>query len=378
MALGEMAFTRYDNSVARIFVVKVGTSTLTAGGKALSKRRMLELARQICALLDAGERVALVSSGAMAAGREALCFPKLQKTVAAKQLLSAVGQARLMQTWAELFALFEKTVAQVLLTRGELSRRAGYLNARDTLQALLAHGIVPIINENDALATEEIRVGDNDNLSALVANLLDADTLILLTDIDGLYDADPRENPDARFFSEVMVVDDDLFAIAGGSGSAGGTGGMRTKLEAARCAGQFGTETVIAHGEKENVLLRIAAGESVGTRVHAAQRRESRARWLLAEPPLGTLQIDSGAASRLKTGRASLLPIGITDVSGEFQRGDVVRVVREDGAALAVGVAAYDADALRKIQGRPSKEILEILGDSLGDEAIHRDDLALL
>ncbi len=359
-------------------MVKVGTSTLTAGGKSLSRRRMLELARQICTLLDAGERVALVSSGAIAAGREALGFPRLQKTVAAKQLLSAVGQARLMQTWAELFALFERTVAQVLLTRGELSRRAGYLNARDTLQALLDHGIVPIINENDALATEEIRVGDNDNLSALVANLLDADTLILLTDIDGLYDADPRENPNARFFSEVMVVDDDLFSIAGGSGSAGGTGGMRTKLEAAHCAGQFGTETVIASGEKENVLLRIAAGESVGTKIHAASRRESRARWLLAEPPLGTLTVDSGAATRLKTGRASLLPIGITDVLGEFVRGDVVRVIRESGVALAVGVAAYDADALRKIKGRPSREIVELLGDSLGDEAIHRDDLALL
>ncbi|MGC4046519.1 MAG: glutamate 5-kinase [Armatimonas sp.] len=363
----------------RVFVVKVGTSTLTAGGKALSKRRMLELARQISVLVEAGEQIALVSSGAIAAGREALGFPKLEKTVAAKQLLSAVGQARLMQTWAEVFALFDKVVAQVLLTRGELSRRAGYLNARDTLQALLKQGIVPVINENDALATEEIRVGDNDNLSALVANLLDADTLVLLTDIEGLFDADPRSNPNAKLLSEVKALDDSIFALAGGTGTAQGTGGMRTKLEAARLAGQSGTTTVIACGEQERVLERLAAGESVGTRIHPlANRRESRARWLLAEPPVGILVVDSGAATRLKTGRASLLPIGILRVGGEFLRGDVVRVVRESEEPVAVGVAAYDAEALKKICGKPSKEIATLLGDSLGDEAIHRDDLALL
>lgn len=365
--------------MGRIFVVKVGTSTLTAGGKALSKRRMLELARQISLLIEAGEQVALVSSGAIAAGRAALGFPKLEKTVAAKQLLSAVGQARLMQTWAEVFAMYDKVVAQVLLTRAELSRRAGYLNARDTLQALLSQGIVPIINENDALATEEIRVGDNDNLSALVANLLDADTLVLLTDIEGLFDADPRSHPEAELLSEIKVLNESIFALAGGSGSAQGTGGMRTKLEAARLAGQSGTATVIACGEQERVLERIAGGESVGTQIYPqASRRESRARWLLAEPPMGQLIVDSGAASRLKTGRASLLPIGIVRVNGEFLRGDVVRVARETGEPVAVGVAAYDAEALKKLCGKSSKEIAVLLGDSLGDEAIHRDDLALL
>jgi glutamate 5-kinase len=365
--------------VARVFVVKVGTSTLTAGGKALSKRRMLALAQQIGTLLEAGEQVALVSSGAIAAGREALGFPKLEKTVAAKQLLSAVGQVRLMQTWAEVFALFDRVVAQVLLTRGELSHRAGYLNARDTLQALLKQGIVPVINENDALATDEIRVGDNDNLSALVANLLDADTLVLLTDIEGLFDVDPRINAEAKLLSEVSVLDDTIFALAGGSGSAQGTGGMRTKLEAARLAGQSGTTTVIACGETEGVLTRIAVGERVGTRIYPlASRRESRARWLLAEPPVGTLVVDTGAATRLRAGRASLLPIGILRVEGDFLRGDVVRVAREDGTPVAVGVAAYDAEALKKLCGKPSKEIPALLGDSLGDEAIHRDDLVLL
>jgi glutamate 5-kinase len=363
----------------RIFVIKVGTSTLTAGGRSLNRKRMLALAQQVCQLLELGEKVALVSSGAVAAGRAALGFPKLQKTVVAKQLLSAVGQVRLMQTWAELFAMFEREVAQVLLTRAELSHRAGYLNARDTLQALLAQKIVPIVNENDALATDEIRVGDNDNLSALVANLIDADVLILLTDIDGLYDSDPRENPEARLFSEVTVVDDALLALAGDSGSGLGTGGMRTKLEAARLAGQSGTATIIASGEVENVLVRLASGESLGTRIApSASRRESRARWLLAESPQGTLTLDTGAAARVRTGRASLLPIGITTIDGEFLRGDVVRLLAPDGQALAVGIAAYDASALRRIKGRPSREIPHILGDSLGDEAVHRDDLALL
>ena len=365
--------------VGKTLVVKVGTSTLTGGGKTLSKKRMLALAGQIVALLESGVKVALVSSGAIAAGREALGFPKIEKTVAAKQMLSAVGQVRLMQLWAEIFALHERNVAQVLLTRGELTRRAGYLNARDTLSALLDRGIVPIVNENDALATDEIRVGDNDNLSALVANLVDAKLLVLLTDIEGLFDADPRTHPDAQLIAEVKTLDESVFALAGGTGTTLGTGGMRTKLEAARLAGQSGTTTVIAPGDREGVLLQIARGESVGTKIRPSMaRRESRARWLLAEVPQGTLTVDSGAAARLKTGRASLLPVGLTGVSGEFVRGDVVKVLSEDGAPLAMGVAAYDADALRKLVGVSSARITEILGDSLGDEAIHRDDLALL
>ena len=360
-------------------VVKVGTSTLTGGGRTLSKRRMLALAGQIVALLESGVRVALVSSGAIAAGREALGFSGAEKTVAAKQMLSAVGQVRLMQLWAELFALYERPVAQVLLTRGELSRRAGYLNARDTLTALLARGIVPVINENDALATDEIRVGDNDSLSALVANLVDAKTLVLLTDIEGLFDADPRTHPEAKLIAEVKTLDESVFALAGGTGTSLGTGGMRTKLEAARLAGQSGTTTVIAPGDREGVLLQIARGESVGTKIRPSMaRRESRARWLLAEVPQGTLTVDSGAAARLKTGRASLLPVGLTVVDGEFLRGDVVRVVGPNNEPLAMGVAAYDADALRRLVGASSARITEILGDSLGDEAIHRDDLALL
>ena len=359
--------------------MKVGTSTLTAGGRSLSKKRMLALAGQIVALLDAGMKVALVSSGAIAAGREVLGFSRAEKTVAAKQMLSAVGQVRLMQLWAELFALYERPVAQVLLTRAELARRAGYLNARDTLTALLARGIVPVINENDALATEEIRVGDNDSLSALVANLLGADTLILLTDIEGLFDADPRTHPEARLISEVKTLDDSIFALAGGSGSEMGTGGMRTKLWAARLAGQSGTTTIIAPGEREGVLVSLARGESVGTKIWpSVGRRESRARWLLAEAPQGTLTVDSGAAARLKTGRASLLPVGLTRIEGEFLRGDVVRVIGPDSMPLAVGVAAYDSGSLRKLIGVPSAQIPQILGDSLGDEAIHRDDLALL
>ena len=360
-------------------VVKLGTSTLTAGGKRLSRRAMLGVVAQVAQLQEQGHELALVSSGAMAAGREALHFPKLPAHLAGKQMLSAVGQPRLMQLWAELFAIYERPVGQVLLTRGDLSRRSGYLNARDALEALLGAGVVPIVNENDTVATDEIRVGDNDNLSALVANLLDADRLIILSDIAGLYTADPRTHPEAQLLSVVEGVDERVLALAGGAGTTLGTGGMRTKLQAAQLAGQSGTTTVIAAGSEPQVLLRLLGGEPLGTTLlPSATRRESRERWILAERPVGTVAIDAGAARRLRQGKASLLPVGLTQVDGTFERGDVVRVVAPTGETLAVGIVAYSAEELTRLLGTPSRQIEAVLGYSSGDEAIHRDNLVLV
>ncbi|WP_394795620.1 glutamate 5-kinase [Armatimonas sp.] len=360
-------------------VVKLGTSTLTGGGTRLSRRAMLGIAAQTAELLEEGHQVTLVSSGAMAAGREALGFTKLPPHLAGKQMLAAIGQPRLMQLWAELFGIYERTVGQVLLTRGDLAHRNGYLNARDALDALLAAGVVPIINENDTVATDEIRVGDNDNLSALVANLLDADLLVILSDISGLYTSDPRSAPDARLLSVVERLDESHFAMAGGSGTTLGTGGMFTKLQAAQLAGQSGTTTIIAPGSDATILQRLVSGEPLGTTIlPSATRRESRERWLLAERPQGTLTVDTGAVRRLKQGGASLLPVGITRLDGTFERGDAVRILAPGGAPIAIGLSAYSTDELARLMGFSSRQILHRLGYTCGDEAVHRDNLVLL
>ena len=246
-------------------VVKVGTSTLTQGGSKLSRRYMLGLVDQISRLRAAGKEVVLVSSGAIAAGRELLALPHADRSVPTKQMFAALGQVKLMQTWSDLFGLYDIHVGQMLLTREDFSRREGYLNARDTLACLLQHQVLPIINENDTVATEEIRVGDNDNLAALVAHLLTADLLVLLTDQEGLYTADPRLYVGAELISVVEEIDESIFALAGGSSTNLGTGGMTTKIEAARMATRRGTRTVIASAMHPNVLMDIVAGEQVGT-----------------------------------------------------------------------------------------------------------------
>jgi glutamate 5-kinase len=367
--------------MSRRIVVKLGTSSLTGGTKRLSRRRMLEIARQTAALHEAGHRVIVVSSGAMAAGREALGDPELDRSLPAKQMLSAVGQGRLIQIWGELFGLFDLIVGQVLLTRGDFSNRTGYLNARDTLFTLLAHRIIPIINENDTVATDEIRVGDNDNLSALVANLIDADLLILLTDQLGLYDADPRANPGAKLISHVERLDERVFALAGGSSTGLGTGGMITKLQAAQLAGQGGTTTVIASSALPDVLVRIVAGGAegpIGTTIAPAMpHRESRKRWVLSEKAQGTLMVDDGAAERLRNGGASLLAVGIREVGGEFERGAPVHVLTLAGKRIAAGVTNYAGKEIRQIVGVKSAQIANVLGYEYGEAVIHRDNLAL-
>jgi glutamate 5-kinase len=361
-----------------IVVCKVGTSTLCAGGDALSKPRMLSLVQQVVAARSAGHRVVLVSSGAVAAGRAVLGPREYGRGLPVKQMLSAVGQASLMRQWADLFGLFGIPVGQVLLTRAELASRLGFLNARDTVQTLLEHGVVPVVNENDTLATDEIRVGDNDTLSALVANLLGADLLVLLTDMPGLFTSDPRMDPGASLIPEVSAADESLDGFAKDASSGVGTGGMRTKVTAARLAGSGGTTTVVASGSEIDVLNRIVAGEPLGTRfLPSSTRPESRKRWILSEPRVGSIEVDPGAASRLTSGGASLLPVGIRGVDGEFDRGAVV-LVRCGGDAVGVGICAYDSAEIGRIAGARSDQIAALLGYDTGDVVIHRDDLVLL
>jgi glutamate 5-kinase len=364
----------------RKIVVKVGTSTLTAGSRQLSSRRMLELVRQIAHLHDHGHPVILVTSGAMTAGREKLGFPELHPSLPVKQMLASVGQAVLMQRYGELFNLFNINVSQVLLTRGDINNRTGYLNARDTLLTLLDHRILPIINENDTIATEEIRVGDNDNLSALVANLIDAELLILLTDIEGLYTADPRYHPDARLIQTVPQIDESIYALAGGTNSGLGTGGMITKIQAAHLAGRSGTTTVIAPGARPDVIAAVVRGDAIGTTfLPPITHIESRKRWLTSQKPQGSVHIDEGAVRGLVQNGASLLPIGVIGVDGEFERGEPVRVCTQTGAKpLAIGLSNYNAIEARALIRTQSAAILEKLGYTWGDELIHRDNLVLL
>lgn len=360
-------------------VVKLGTSVLTAGTDRLNRPQILDLVRQIAGLFAEGREVILVSSGAIMAGREVLGFPKLDKNIPFRQVLAAVGQGRLVHLYAQLFDLYDIVVAQALLTRGDLADRSHYLNARNTLMALLRQRVLPVVNENDTVAVEEIKIGDNDNLSALVANLVDADLLIMLTDTAGLFTADPRLNPDARLIPEVPVIDSAIRELAGSTATGRGVGGMITKIEAAELATRSGTEVVISAGGVENVILRLVAGEAIGTRFRAtASQIESRKRWILTEPPRGTVVVDAGAALALLKNGKSLLPVGVTAVEGGFGRGETVRVVNPAGTEIGRGITNYGADSLTRIRGLQSDQIEEALGYDYGAEVIHRDDLVVV
>ena len=361
-------------------VLKLGTSVLTAGSPQINRSRLLELVRQCAKLHAAGVDVVVVTSAAIAAGRESLGFRQLPQAMPAKQMLAAVGQVRLMQHYEQLFGIYNIVVGQVLLTRSDLNHRSRYLNARDTLQALLAERIVPVINENDAVATDEIKLGDNDTLSALLSNLVEADLLLILTDQPGLYTADPRTDPSAELIREVTTIDDDLRARAGGTRSGLGTGGMSTKLAAADLARRGGAEVVIAAGGVEDVILRVSKGERIGTRfTPLAGKLESRKRWLLGGlVPAGRITVDAGAAAALAKQGRSLLPVGVTRVEGQFERGDTVRICNADGQEIARGLTRYGAASLERIKGRRSEEIAAILGYENSAEVVHRDDLVVL
>ena len=339
---------------------------------------MLNLVQQVAHLQRLGHETVVVTSGAQAAGREILGFPELDRSLPSRQMLAAVGQGRLMQIYSELFADHDIIVGQVLLTRSDLNHRTRYLNARDTLLTMIDRRIVPVVNENDTTAVEEIRVGDNDNMSALVANLLEADLLVLLTDQAGMYTADPRRDQDASLIQQLERVDDSALAMAGGAGSLEGTGGMATKLQAARLASNSGVSTVIAPGREPDVLRRILQGGNVGTRIPASvDSLQSRKRWLLAEVPRGILHVDAGAVHVLRNGGASLLPVGVTGVEREFRRGEVLQVRGPDGSDIARGLSSYDSADLRSLCGQRSSRISGILGYSYGDAVIHRNNLVL-
>jgi glutamate 5-kinase len=341
---------------------------------------MVELTRQCAALHRQGCDMLICTSGAVAAGRAELNFPDLPPTVASKQMLAAVGQSRLMFMWEQFFDIYGIHVGQILLTRADTEDRHRFLNARDTISTLLANKIVPIVNENDAVATEEIKVGDNDNLSALVAVLADADLLLLITDQPGLFTADPRTDPNAKLIPEVRTIDESLKRLAGGSKSGLGVGGMITKLQAADVARRAGTDVIIAAGSAPDVILRAVAGEAVGTRFPALESPlENRKRWILAGPaPSGMLFVDAGAAHALRHNGRSLLPAGITTIEGSFDRGDTVFVREVEGPILARGIVRYNSQDLRRIRGCHSNEIDSMLGYAYGPVAIHRNDLILL
>ena len=361
-------------------VVKVGSSLVTNDGQGLDHARLALWSEQIAKLAAMGKEVVLVSSGAIAEGMQRLGWSRRPRALNELQAAAAVGQMGLIEAYERSFRGHGLRSAQILLTHADLADRERYLNARTTLRTLLDLKVIPIINENDTVTTDEIKVGDNDTLGALVANLIEADALIILTDQPGLYSADPRKHPDAEFVHEAMAGDPKLEAMAGGAGSNVGTGGMLTKILAAKRAARSGAHTVIVSGREPDVLARLAAGEALGSQLIARQAPLAARRQWLADhlQVVGKLVLDDGAAKALQEGGKSLLAIGVVEVKGRFQRGDVVGCVDAAGRDLARGLVNYSADEARRIARHPSSEIERILGYVDEPELIHRDNLVLL
>jgi glutamate 5-kinase len=365
---------------AQRLIVKVGSSLVTNDGKGLDHSAIANWADQIANLRRMGKQVVLVSSGAVAEGMQRLGFDKRPTGVHELQACAAVGQMGLAQIYETSFGKHGLRTAQVLLTHADLADRERYLNARSTLFTLLEFEVVPVINENDTVVTDEIKFGDNDTLGSLVANLIEADALIILTDQRGLYTADPRKNPDAQFVHEAKAGDPALEAMAGGAGSGIGSGGMLTKILAARRAASSGAHTVIAWGREEQVLVRLAQGEAIGTQLLAQTARlTARKQWMADHlQTAGKVVLDTGAVTKLVAEGKSLLPIGVIEVSGDFGRGDVITCVDQSGAAVARGITNYASAEVRRIMRKPSSEIESILGYVEEVELIHRDNLVLL
>jgi glutamate 5-kinase len=364
----------------RRVVVKVGSNLIAPGGLRTSTRHLLPVARFVAEAADAGREVVIVSSGAVAAGRAVLGAASGSPSIGVRQALAAIGQPRMFETWAR---LIDRPCAQVLLARDDLQNRRRFVNAKNTLRALLELGTIPIVNENDSVAVDELKVGDNDNLAAHVAVLVEADLLVILSDVAGLFDADPRVNPAAQLIPRLPGIDEAVMALAGGAGSVVGTGGMRTKLEAAAKAAASGITTVIASGHDGDALAATLRGEWRGTLVdRAATRINAKAHWLKhALVAAGRIIVDDGASGALVQRGASLLPAGVTEVEGEFRAGDLVEVVcrgPQGEHAIARGLSQYDAAELRRIRGRPSQGIESVLGYPGAETAVHRDDMVLL
>jgi glutamate 5-kinase len=364
-------------------VIKLGTNLITGGSGGLDISIMAGLAAQVAELHRKGHEIILVSSGAVAAGRELLGIKDKRKDIPFKQVMASVGQNRLMNVYYGLFLEHGINVAQALLTRSDLTDRAHYLNARNTLLALMDLKVVCIVNENDVVCTDELgelKFGDNDNLSAMVANLVDADLLIILSDVKGLYTADPTIDPGAKLIPVVEKIDGKIEEMAGGAGSARGTGGMATKIEAARLATSSGVPVIITTGSQPDVISLAVSGQSAGTFFTARDSKiESRQRWLISGlSSMGRLIIDKGAVTALRRQNKSLLPAGIVEVDGSFNRGDVVDICDSGGTQVGSGIANYSSADLSRIRGERSGAIADILGYEYGDEAVHRDNLALV
>ena len=372
-----------DNSTilrdARRIVVKVGSSLVTNEGRGLDEQAIGEWCRQLSALVREGRELIMVSSGAIAEGMKRLGWQQRPKALNELQAAAAVGQMGLAQMYETQLRHNGLGSAQVLLTHADLADRERYLNARSTLLTLLSHGVLPVINENDTVVNDEIKFGDNDTLGALVANLVEADVLIILTDQKGLYNADPRVDPSATFVHTARAGDAQLEAMAGGAGSSIGKGGMITKILAAKRAAGSGASTVIAWGRETDVLLRLSKGEAIGTLLVApTQKQQARKQWMADQLQLrGSITVDKGAVDKVRKEGKSLLPIGMTAVEGEFSRGEVIAILDPQGVEIARGLANYASAEARLICRKPSGEIDASLGYIAEPEMVHRDNLVL-
>lgn len=371
---------RRQLTAARRWVVKIGSALLTADGLGLARAAIADWVGQIHELQERGHEIVLVSSGAIAEGMARLGWAHRPRELHRLQAAAAVGQMGLIEAYESCFQRYGRHTAQILLDHDDLSDRKRYLNARRTISALIKLGVVPVVNENDTVVTDEIRFGDNDTLAALVANLIEARLLVILTDRDGLYSADPRLHPDAALIHRGRAMDESLDAIAGGSAGHLGRGGMLTKLRAARLAARSGANTLIAGGAVEGVLTRIADGETLGTLLVAdTEPLVARKQWLAGQlQAKGALTLDAGAARVLREAGRSLLPVGVLATLGSYSRGDLVRCLTEDGREVARGLINYSSDETRRILGLPSERIIEVLGYAGDPELIHRDNLVVL
>ena len=375
-----MTDTRAVLAQTRLCVVKFGSAILTNDGEGLATESIRSWVEQIVALRNAGMEVVLVSSGAVAEGMKRLSMQQRPHAIHELQAAAAVGQTGLVQAYENCFSRHNIHTAQILLTHDDLSNRKRYLNARSSIRTLLQMGVVPIVNENDTVAIDEIRLGDNDTLAALVANLIEANLLVILTDQQGMYDADPRTNPNAQLLDRVEVDDPALDQMAGDSRGKLGRGGMATKVRAARLAARSATATVVAPGREPLVLQRLFQSEQIGTLfLPGRQRRDARKRWMLGHLQMcGNLVIDAGAVQALQESGRSLLAVGVRKVEGRFQRGDLVSLRSDSGEEVARGLVNYSAEDIQKIAGRASEQIEALLGYIDEEEVVHRDNLVLL
>ena len=366
---------------AKRIVIKVGTSTITYANGKRNFSQIDRLAREISDLQNQGKEMILVTSGAVAVGVDRMGLPGKPKTIPGKQAAAAVGQGVLMHTYEKFFADYGQIVAQVLITKTEAIDRHRYTNTRNTFMELMRQRVIPIVNENDVVALDELKIGDNDNMSALVAGIVDADLVIILLDVDGLYTANPQTHPDAVIVPEVAEITPEIEASAGGVGSARGTGGMATKIQAAKAATSSGIHLVIASGTEKNAITRVLQGEELGTLfVSRENRLQFRKRWLAFGAKIaGSIVVDDGCAKAIrKAGGCSILPAGVFAVQGEFLPGSTVSVIDKDAHELARGLVHYSSAELEQIKGCNSGEIANILGHKNFDEVIHRDDLVIL